>query len=256
MNIDVPDLQFKEIADPAVTSILNKIGNALALIYKSVSKPIILPKVFPIKGDVDARIDSLPPIKITNLNELERYFNTIAQQISGLTRAISLMPSPKIEMPKMDMPKYTPQDNTAVVEALQGLQEAIAGISKREISFPSTISVDNFPRQLTPQPVTHISINALQGYIKTTAATVGTTLTTLPSYGQLLNRRAVQVYNNSATTIYIGGSDVTTSNGIPVPASAYSPILDAGYNVILYGIAASGGLNVRVLEVSDEASGR
>ena len=107
---------------------------------------------------------------------------------------------------------------------------------------------------MTPQPVTNVTLNGLQGNIKTTSATVGSTVAQLPSYGQLFNRRAIVIYNNSAVTIYIGGSDVTTSNGMPVPANSYSPILDAGYNMVMYGIAASGSNNVRVLEVSKDKS--
>lgn|SRR3990167_3160833 len=128
-------------------------------------------------------------------------------------------------------------------------------IEEPNLNFPDSISVNNFPPQKVPQPVTNININPLRGYIKTTAATVTSTLTQLPTYGVLNNRRSVIIYNNSSNTVFIGGSDVTTVNGIPVVATSFSPVFDAGTRMILYGIAESGNNNVRVCEASNDAIG-
>ena len=64
------------------------------------------------------------------------------------------------------------------------------------------------------------------------------------------------VYNNSSTvTIFIGGSDVTATNGLPVPPKSYSPPIDAGVKMILYAVTSSSTANVRVLEISNDRIG-
>ena len=108
---------------------------------------------------------------------------------------------------------------------------------------------------MTPQPVTNVNINALQGFLKTTSNTIGTTATKVPGYGQLFNRRALQIYNNSANTIYYGGSDVTVVNGIPVTPGSFSNVFDCGYNMIVYAIASQANNNIRILEVSKDQTG-
>jgi len=122
------------------------------------------------------------------------------------------------------------------------------------IEFPSSFSINNWPPQKVPQPVTNININPLRGDFKTTAVTVSTMATALPPT-PLANRRALIVYNASSSIVYLGGSDVTTSNGLPLEASTYSPPFDAGVKMTLYGIVSSGTANVRVLEISNEAIG-
>ena len=146
----------------------------------------------------------------------------------------------------------TTDNSDKIIKAIKGLK-----VELPELEFPTTVSVDNFPPTKTPMPVTHISINALNGFIHTTAQTVSSTLATLPAYGVLDNRRTLQVYNNSSTvTVFIGGSDVTATNGLPVPPKSYSPAIDASPQTVLYGLTSSSTANVRVLEISDEESGR
>lgn len=249
------DFEFKEIADERVIGTLDKIGRALAVIYNSIKGfKVNLPKVFKVEGSVDVdSIADMPPVEVKNLKDMAPYFNSLEERIRNLAVAISTAKGTKINFPKMEFPKF---DNSPVIEELRALQEELKAAGGKQIKFPKSISVDNFPVQLTPQPVTHISINALQGYVHTTSATVTSTLTTLPSYGVLDNRRSLLIYNNSANTIFIGGSDVTTGNGLPIAANSFSPILDLGKNTIAYGIATSGNNDVRVMEISDESSGR
>lgn len=152
-------------------------------------------------------------------------------------------------------------DVKGVIEAIKELKKTIEDAPKTEkTEFPQEIFVNPgsaWPVPKIPQPVTHMSINSLKGIVHTTAATVTTALTPLPIYGVLENRRAVIIYNNSSTiTIYVGGSDVTSNNGLPVPPNSYSPIFDAGIHMVIYGVTASGTANVRIGEISDEASGR
>lgn len=275
-----------------ISSNLNIIARNLVSIYKIIPKSISLPKIFNVTGKVE--VIKTPPVEISNLDkltkevktvqelirnqkhekyptsfvvdnlfEIKTYFDSLEKRLSDVVKAISSVPQQKIEIPKFEFPKQLlktkNQDNSEIIESLNRMEQTFVDIGNEivntKVKFPKTISVDNFPVQMVPQPVTHISINALEGFIHTSDNTVGTSLTPLPSYGVLANRRSVLIYNNSANTIYIGGSDLTTSNGMPVPANSYSPILDAGINVIMYGIATTANNDVRCLEISDTAAG-
>lgn len=79
----------------------------------------------------------------------------------------------------------------------------------------------------------------------TTAVTCATTATAAPA-SALSSRTTVTFVNNSAVTIYIGGSGVTTANGIPLlpGASFMDDVSAAPY----YCRVASGTANLRVLE--------
>ena len=172
---------------------------------------------------------------------------SVEKKLDELIKTIQSLPQ--------NMPKVVPADNSELVTLITELKTAIIGMKFPEFEFPEYINVGNFPPQKIPQPVTNINLNPLRGFVKTTAATVTTSLTTLPSYGVLDNRRSVLVYNNDANaTLFIGGSDVTTNNGMPVPPNSYSPILDAGIKMIVYGVSTT-SINVRVMEVSNDAIG-
>ena len=173
------------------------------------------------------------------LSEQKKTDQTILSYLTPLSKALAEKPKEKQVKDRTD----------EIITALKKIKVEIP-----ELEFPKSISVDNFPPQRVAVPQNNVWINPLQGYIETTSVTVGTTITQLPDYGQLFNRRAVMVYNNSANTIFVGGSEVTTSNGLPVPASSYSPIFDAGYNCVVYGVASQAGNNARVLEISKDKS--
>jgi len=103
-------------------------------------------------------------------------------------------------------------------------------------------------------PVSNININPLRGEVKTRAITVTAELTPLPNE-VLSYRRGLTIYNNGSVTVYIGGSTMTINDGLPIPAGTYSPALDAGPRMILYGRTISGSSDVRVFEVSNENIG-
>lgn len=97
--------------------------------------------------------------------------------------------------------------------------------------------------------------------VKSRAVTVTDTATRLDSAddprtstGRLADpggTQSIAVFNNGADTIYLGGDDVTTANGVPVDAGAWGPGVDLSTSEALYGIAAAAGtVEVRVLEVS------
>lgn len=256
MDFSGLDFKFQEIADPKSLNFLDKIGQALVKIYTNMPKTVVLPKVFQVNGSVKVT----DPVKIANLEEVAREIRVLQERITVFAQAASTAQLPKIEFPKFEIPQQiaTPVDISPITEAIHELQAAIAKapVDTNNVTLLRSIkegieSLVNRP-VMTPQPVTNVTLNALQGYIKTTSSTVGTTAGRLPGYGQLFNRRAVQIYNNSANTIYVGGSDVAVANGIPVTSGSFSTIFDAGYNMIVYGIAASSGNDVRVLEISKD----
>lgn len=72
------------------------------------------------------------------------------------------------------------------------------------------------------------------------------TLVHSSAVGQKGRPEAIIVHNDGANIIYLGGSNVTTSNGMPIIVDAYVSIdLQQGDN--LYGIVASGTENLRKL---------
>lgn len=101
--------------------------------------------------------------------------------------------------------------------------------------------------------ITSVSLNGLRGVPVSTAVDVQNSPTLLPAVALPL-RRSLIIYNNSANTVYIGGVDVTIADGLPIPASSFSPPIDAGQVMKVYGIAATTS-EVRVLEVSSDLEG-
>lgn len=83
--------------------------------------------------------------------------------------------------------------------------------------------------------------------VEAAAVSVATTATALHSTESAdSDPISLVIYNNGASTIYVGGSGVTTSTGIPVAAGAcLVGELAAGERV--YGIVASGTVEARVL---------
>lgn len=84
--------------------------------------------------------------------------------------------------------------------------------------------------------------------VSTAAVSAATSATALHAIDADLS--GIEVQNVGASTVYVGGSDVTTANGYPVAAGAswYPPQpLAAGERV--YGIVASGTVEVRVLRL-------
>ena len=81
------------------------------------------------------------------------------------------------------------------------------------------------------------------------AVSVATTATRIDTSSEtdLARGSSVAVYNNGAATVYLGDADVTTSIGYPLAAGAHFAI-DLDPAEALYGIVASGTVEVRVLE--------
>jgi hypothetical protein len=257
-DAEILKLVVKHEDDKTSSGMLEKIGKALVLIYKSIPSKINLPKVFPVTGRVEADIRQMPDMRIKNLDDLGRYFQALETRLANLALVISRVPEAKIEFPKMETPKF---DTKSIVDAIKTLKPA-KGNTDSEAFVDSMYNLQKAVESLasrpamTTQPVTNVNINPLRGFVHTTAVTVTTSLTKLPNYGVLDNRRAVIVFNNdTSNTLYIGGSDVTSANGTPVLAQTYSPVIDAGIYMLLYGVTSSSTVDARVMEISNDASG-
>jgi hypothetical protein len=94
------------------------------------------------------------------------------------------------------------------------------------------------------------SLVPLAGSVLTTAVNIGTASGTaaIPTT-TLSNRKAIIGYNVGTSTVYIGGTGVTTTSGIPIGTGQYTPSFDLG-TAVLYGIAGAPGGTIIALEVS------
>ena len=178
--------------------------------------------------------------------------------MGAMATAISMIAVQKPQAyPEIKIPKVEFDD---VIEAIHGIEVGGSGSNEDVVNgldrvYEAIATLANRPSMSTA-PATHMSINSLGGVVKTTAIQLGSTITPMPGV-PLANRRSLQIFNNGASTIYFGGSNVSSGNGIPVTAGAFSDILDAGVNMTVYAISAAGTSNdCRLLEVSDEASGK
>jgi hypothetical protein len=256
-------VKFEDSGNSQLSSYLDKIGQALVLIYNQFKGfKFTLPKIFKVQGSVDVdSISDLPPVHVENLKDLKPYFESVEKATKYLATAITIMSSKST--PTVQKAPIVNFDTKPLLDALQELKEASnkPTDNKQVVNMLRTVSegisaLVNKP-SFSPPAVTNVNINALQGLAHSSQQTLNTGLNTIPSYGQLFNRRSILIYNNSSTvTIYIGGSDITSSSGLPVPPNSYSPVMDVGYNMIVYGLTASSTANIRVLELSNEATGR
>jgi len=231
------DAQAQKIFN-TITEKLTSLSSEMAKLAK---KELTIPDTQKVTGSVSV-------INMPESSQLAKLINSFSEVKLELSAFMKAMPKEnnKIELAEGKM----------IEEKLDKLVSTLENLPDN-MNFPSTVEVTNFPPQKYPMPVTHISINSLGGTVKSRAITVNaTTPTPLPDE-VLAYRRSLVIYNNSSTVIlYVGGSDVTATNGMPVPPSSYSPSFDAGPKMIVYGIAASSTINVRVIEASDENSGR
>ena len=198
------------------------------------------------------KLETFGKVEITNFPANNEAV-TIVEAVNNLRREMPMVLKEAVKVKTTTT--STKIDFKPVLEALSDLREAISDIPQPEINYPREISVNNFPAQLVPQPVTNINLNPLRGFAHTTSVTVGTTVTPLPSYGVLNNRRTLMIYNNGTNTVFIGGSDITSNNGLPIIGSSFSPAIDAGPKLIIYGITSSGTSDVRVFEISNDNIG-
>lgn len=79
--------------------------------------------------------------------------------------------------------------------------------------------------------------------------TVGDSSATALPATVLANRVTITITNVGSETVYVGASNVSTANGLPITAGS-TRAFDLGAQVTLYAISASGNQDVRTLEQS------
>ena len=194
------------------------------------------------------------------LKSIEKSVNNIKFPIQQFPNEMSFKEAKDLDNRLKDLivavkkikPGDTKVDFSGVEKAVVKLGEKLDKIKTPEVEFPEVMSVTSVDPVYKPTPVTNININPLRGLVHPTTTTVKATLTGLPGYGVLSNRRSLIFYNNSSsTTVYIGGSTVTTSNGLPIEAGNYSPSFDSGPLQEWYGVTSSGTADIRCIEIAN-----
>ena len=94
-----------------------------------------------------------------------------------------------------------------------------------------------------------VSVSPLTISIKSTNISVAGAVVKLPTTA-LAGRESIAIYNDTAVTVtlYIGGSNVTTTNGYPLTSACPSIAIDMDSSVDIYGITTGGTADVRILE--------
>lgn len=262
----IEGITFPEVKIPETVTLDQNQKDEIVSAVKNIKIPE--PKDFPQKMDVgvDGIIKKLTEI-ITFLekDKISKVFGTVdvrSMPELNLKPLIDAINKIKVDLPKQKNSDFK-IDLSPVISAINELNDNVISLTELSgnedvISLLRQVSegigaLYNKPT-FVPPAVTNVNINALQGIVKTTSMTISTTAVAIPT-SPVANRRSIQIYNNSTNDIYIGGEDVTTSNGIPVSPSSFSQALDMGQNMTLYGIS-TGSSNIRILEISSEASGR
>lgn len=82
--------------------------------------------------------------------------------------------------------------------------------------------------------------------VRSQSVTIGTTATAIPT-SALTQRKILTLKNMGTEQIYIGASDVTTSNGYALdPRDVFEMAIEE--EITLYGVSTSGGQDLRILE--------
>jgi hypothetical protein len=94
-----------------------------------------------------------------------------------------------------------------------------------------------------------VRIAPLTYSIKSNTTTVTTSATAIPATA-LVGRESITIRNidSGTTTVYVGGSDVTTANGYPLDSANPAISIDIDDSVVIYGIVSAGTASVRSLE--------
>ena len=89
-------------------------------------------------------------------------------------------------------------------------------------------------------------LGMITGAIRTSPFTVTTTAQAIPATA-LINRVVLDVFNNGTEDIFVGASDVSTTNGTVIPPGT-SRTFNMTDGVDLFALVATGPLNARVFE--------
>lgn len=253
------NLSLKQIADPQVLDKLDLANRWFGSILNAVKNiRIEFPKIYTVQGSVNVDRINMPPIEVKNLSDLNSGFMNLATGFKTMQDLlVSAIKNNKIEFPTSFNMQGMNDLLDAQEEIKKGFNLLLKSMQESKGSSDKPLQVEiikDLPRPTT-NPVTNISVNGLDGFAKSTSITVTTALTPLPSE-VLSNRRSIIIYNNGSQTVEIGGSTFAFGGGVPIAAGTFSPAINAGTKLIVYGRVTTGSANVRVLEVSDIATGR
>jgi hypothetical protein len=85
--------------------------------------------------------------------------------------------------------------------------------------------------------------------LRTSSVTVTTSAVALP-INALENRRALVIHNNGTSVVYLGASNVTTANGLPLAVNEKIAFdIQNNPNVVVYAVATS-SVDVRIMELA------
>lgn len=242
---DLPKEEYFTSINDTIKDVIKGLSNVTDAVGK-IKLTLSLPRTQEVTGNV----------KISNqldfpIERIEKALLAIENKISKIKLDIK---TPAIKFPSIPE-GISPRELKKMIDVLADIKKELKDLPSNmpqapEAEYPMRVKVDNFPTPKYPNPVTNININGLRGVAQSRPITVTTTATAMPS-DPIDNRRSMIIFNNDSTkTLYIGGSGVSTANGLPVLAQTFSPPIDAGVKMLIYGVVSSGTLNARILEVS------
>lgn len=270
-KVDLSTIESKltEIAkkDLSVSIGETKVDNVRVSNLSEIKIPqVVIPKEVRVSNLKDIVIPKPEKQEKVDFSTLERHLNALKSafdKVSDYLPQLKPHAFPKIEFPKQISVKEADKIIDEYKKGVKILSDDLLALSKviqaQENGFGTNekgeveVKVSNFPPTHIPTPVTNFNINALRGIPKSTVMNILISATPIPAT-PLTQRRSVSFYNDSDNTVYIGGTDVSTSNGFPVLPGTYSPPIEAGEHMKIYGIAASSS-SIRVLEVSNDSEG-
>lgn len=123
--------------------------------------------------------------------------------------------------------------------------ESLAALENIEVTVLSEVEIKNDAGNPVPVSGT-VSVAAINGSIKTSAASVTTTPAQVLA-SPLGNRKQVTIQNEGNKDVYIGDASVTTSSGIKISRNS-SATYAWGPAIVIYMVASEGSQNIRFLE--------
>ncbi len=86
--------------------------------------------------------------------------------------------------------------------------------------------------------------------LRSSVVSVTTSATALPAI-PLTFRRALVIHNNGSSTVFLGGSTVTTAAGLPLLANEKIAFdIQNNQNVEVYAITVTGTIDIRIMELA------
>lgn len=123
--------------------------------------------------------------------------------------------------------------------------ESLAALENIEVTVSNEVEITNDSGNPIPVSGT-VSVAAINGSIKTSAASVTTTPAQVLA-SPLANRKQVTIQNEGSKDVYIGDASVTTSSGIKISRNS-SATYAWGPAIAIHMVASDGTQNIRFLE--------